>query len=133
MITYQRHRVGQTVANDGVAAKPPADVFTLARDFPTEERAATGAAGHVSRGVEGKAEVEALEGNIDWVTIVMGAVRSQAESGVVAVKSAGVPAILTLLCIVLVAMQQRDVQRLTGQVEELVNAVSDLRNKMEEE
>lgn len=133
VIAYQRHRVGRAAANDGVAAKPPADVFALARDFPAEERGATGAAGHVPRGVEGKAQAKALEGNTDWVATVMGAVRSQAKNGFEAVKSAGVPAILTLLCIVLVAMQQRDVQRLTGQVEELVNAVSDMRNKMEEE
>lgn len=129
VITYERHRVGRTAANDGFAAKPPPHVFVLARDFP-EERAATDAAGQLSHGTEGEA-AKALEGNNDWVKIVMGVVRSQSELGVAAVKSAGVPTILTLLCIVLVVMQQRDVQRLTGQVEELVNAVSDLRNKIE--
>lgn len=130
---YQRHRVGRTAANDGVAAKPPAEVFALARDFRAEERAATGAARQVSRGIDDEAAVKALEGNTRWGKVAMGAVRWLAESGVAAVKLAGVPTVLTLLCLLLVAMQQRDVQRLTRQVEELVNAVGDLRNKIEEE
>lgn len=132
VVTYQRYRVGRTAANDGVAAKPPANVFALARDLPAEERAAAGAVGQVSCGAEDKAAAKALEENSAWVNTVMGALMSQIQSGVAVVKSAGVPTILTLLCIVLVAMQQRHVQRLTGQVEELVNAVSNLRTEIEE-
>lgn len=126
VVLYQRHQLGRKEANDGVAATPPAKVFALARDF--KAGAATSAVGQSPRGVEGEAAVKALEG-IDWVKLVVGTVRWLVESGVAAVKLAGVPTLLALFCLLLVTRQQREVQRLTTQLEELLE---DLRNKIDE-
>lgn len=127
VVLYQRHQLGRKAANDGVAATPPGKVFALARDFKAGAAAST--AGQSLRGVEGEAAVKVLEGNIDWLKLVVGTVRWLVESGVAAVKLAGVPTVVTLCCVLLVARQQREVQRLTSQLEELLE---DLRNKIDE-
>lgn len=127
VVLYQRHQLGRKAANDGVAATPPAKVFALSRDF--KARAATSAEGQLPRGGEAEAAVKALGGDIDWFKLVVGTVRWLVQSGVATVKLAGVPTVLTLFCVLLVARQQREVQRLTSQLEELLE---DLRNKIDE-
>lgn len=126
VVLYQRHQLGRKAANDGVAATPPAKVFVLARDF--KAGAAASAAGELPRGVEGEAAGNVPE-NIDWFKLVVGTVRWLMESGAAAMKLAGVSTVLTLLCVLLVSRQQREVQRLTSQLEELLE---DLRNKIDE-
>lgn len=124
---YQRHQLGRKAADDGVASPPPANVFALARDFKAE--VATSAGGQVPRGVESEMAAKPLDGNIDWFKLIVGTVRWLLENGVAAVKLAGVPTVLTLFCVLMVARQQRQVQRLTSQLEELLE---DLRNKIDE-
>lgn len=133
VVLYQRHQLGQKAANDGVAENPPANVFALARDF--KAGAATSAAGKVPRAVEGEAAAKALPGDIGWVNLIVGTVRWLVESGLAAVKSAGVPTVLALFCLLLVARQQREVQRLTTQLEEMLEdlRLEGLRNRVDEQ
>jgi len=126
---YQRHRLGRKAANEGVTTPAPAGVFALARDFKAVEGATAAAAGLVSRGVEGDMAAKAPEGNEDWVRLVAGAVRWLAENLLAAAKLAGVPTVMALFCLLMVVRQQREVQRLTTQLEGLL---SELRHKIDE-
>lgn len=131
VVMYQRHQIGRTAANDGVAAKPPQEVFALAGDFVPQDGATAGVDGQAPRGAEIESALQPPEKNIDWASLVVGAARWLAENGVSAIKSAGAPTVLMFLCLLLVMMQQRDVRRLSGQVEELVNAVGEMRSSEE--
>ena len=149
VLAYQRHRLGRTAADDGVATDPPDDVFEAARRFAAGE-GATDAAKHEERGIGGDTTAPAAvaaaaggggiaaavasglelelesEGRNKW-SIVGGVVRLLAEWAVAAVRFAGVPSVLSVFCLLLVVMQQRDVRRLAAQVEELLAAVDELR------
>lgn len=126
---YQRHQLGREAANDGVTAPPPAQVFAIARDFKAGEEVATVAAEHVSRGMEGGVAAKAPEGNIDWGKLVLGAMRWLAENVFAAAKAAGAPTVLAMFCLLMVVRQQREVQRLTTQLEGLLD---ELRDQMDE-
>ena len=87
------------------------------------KRQGGGIAAAVASGLE--LELES-EGRNKW-SIVGGVVRLLAEWAVAAVRFAGVPSVLSVFCLLLVVMQQRDVRRLAAQVEELLAAVDELR------
>lgn len=156
-LNYQRHRIGHTAADDGVATDPPANIFEAARRFAAGEKT-TDTTKHVARGVRGDTTAAAaaaaavaatgagvaiaapgddagselglesgLEGRRSKWRIAGGVVRLLAEWAVAAVRFAGVPSVLSVFCLLLVVMQQRDVRRLTAQVEELVAKVDQLR------
>lgn len=124
----QRHRIGHTAANEGVAVKPPSEIFAIAMNFTGDETAKKGGTEHLSRDSEGESAAESFQQNTDWAAVALRAIRWLAEVGVAAVKSAGASTFLTLMGLLLVVMQQRDVRRLAAQVDELVEAVGDLRN-----
>ena len=143
VLAYQRHRIGRTAADNGVATDPPDNVFEAAREFAAGG-GGTGAIKHVARdgaaaaatvaGAEvaagedaasGLLELES-EGRSKW-RVAGGVVRLFAEWALAAVRLAGVPSVLSAFCLLLVAMQRRDVRRLTAQVEELLAAVDELR------
>lgn len=97
----------------------------------------TGGVGPVGGGVADAGDAaselgleEELEGKNRW-KIVGGLVRLLAEWAVAVVRFAGVPSVLCVLCVLVVVMQQRDVRRLTAQVEELLAAVDGLRELQE--
>lgn len=127
-VLCQRTRIGHPAANDGVAAKPPLDFFAIAMNFTGEEAATKGDTDHLSRDSEGESVVKASQQNTDWAELALRAIRWLVETGVAAVKSAGMSTILTILGLLVVVMQQRDVRRLAAQVDELTEAIGDLRN-----
>lgn len=134
VIAFQRHRIGRVAANDGVTAAPPAGVFELARGFAAGE-GAVGFPVEVEYGVEDEAGRNGtlrmgLEGMANWKAVA-GVVHSLVRRGVEVVKSAGLPTVLSLFCLLVLALQQRDVRRLTNQVEELVAAVGELRDRID--
>lgn len=134
VVTYQRYRLGLAAANDGDASPPPAAVFELAMGFNAGE-GTTDEAEEVARGVE---EVVVAMGEpsrevdgIGAANLVAGFVRLPLEWSA-AIKLPGVPTVLALLCLLMVVVQRREVQRLTGQVEELTAAVGELRYQIDE-
>lgn len=127
---YQRHQLGRKAANEGVAAPPAGQVFALARDFEADEGAtAVAATLDVSRGMEGDMAAKAPEGSTEWVKLVAVAVRWLAENVFAAAKSVGVPTVMALFCLLMVVRQQHEVQRLTTQLEGLLD---ELRDKIDE-
>ncbi|CAM9408655.1 unnamed protein product [Scytosiphon promiscuus] len=127
-VKCQRHMIGHTAANDGLAAKPPSEIFAIALNFTGEEEATKGGTEDVSRDSKGESAVEAFQQSTDWAEIASRVVRWLAEIGIAAVKSVGVSTFLTLLGLLLVVMQQRDVRRLAAQVDQLAEAFADSRN-----
>lgn len=147
VLAYQRHRIGRTAADDGVATDPPDNVFEAAREFTAGGGGGTDATKNVARDLGGGAATAATvagaevagggdaasgllelesEGRSKW-RVVGGVARLLAEWAVAAVRLAGVPSVLSAFCLLLVVMQRRDVRRLTAQVEELLAAVDELR------
>ncbi len=127
---YQRHQLGRNAANEGVAAPPTGKVFALARDFKANEGATAVAARlDVSRGEEGDMAAKTPEGNTEWITLVAGAVRWLVENVFAAAKSGGLPTVMALFCFLIVVRQQHEVQRLTTQLEGLLD---ELRDKIDE-
>lgn len=125
----QRHKIGLTAANDGFAAKPPQDLFARAMSFTGEEAETKNGIENTSRDTGGDAEAKAkADHSTDWVQLGLRAVRWLVQSGLAAAKAAGAPTVLTLLGLSLVFMQQREVRRLSAQVDELVEAVTELRD-----
>lgn len=137
VVAYQRQRIGESAANEGVATPPPPGVFELAIKFEAGE-GEVGAPGEIPRGVieNSPAQNGSPESDLrvtDAWKIVAGVSQWLGKIVVDVLKHAGAPAVFGLVCLLLVMVQQRDVRRLTHQVEDLVATVSELRNKIEEE
>lgn len=134
VVAYQRHRLGRVSADDGVATPPPTDVFDLARVFTMAEGGAVSATEQAAHDVNDKAAAQhrprsVFQGTAGDGNLVVALVQTLGQCAVATVEFLGVPNVLLLLCFFMVALQRREIQRLTGQVEDLFAAVDDLRNE----
>lgn len=135
VVAYQRHILGHVSADDGVATAPPSSVFELARVFTTAEGGAVRVTEQVVRNVDDKEEaqnrpISSFQGREGHGNLAVALVQALGQCAVAAVKFLGVPNVLILLCLLMVAVQQREIQRLAGQVDDLIAAVDGLRNDM---
>lgn len=140
IVAYQRYRVGLAAANDGVATAPPPNVLERSRGLVPEEARIAVATPERARDTQRAVALPRLEGESPIVVdvgredkwkLLTDVVYSLGEYSVAALQLAGVPSVLACLCMVFVILQQRDVRRLSSQVEELAAAVREMRNARE--
>lgn len=137
-VAYQRHRLGHPAANLGVALAPPPGLFDLANRFARETsttdiaESSPSSVGDDVRGTNPTGERSpktSLRGDKENWHLVGLLVRALGQGVAKAFKLVGVPAVLTLICLVLIAAQQRAIGKLAGQIEELAAVVSELRSE----
>lgn len=137
VVEYQRHRIGHDTANRGDAAPPPRGVFDLANSFTARDGAGSPAESSdrntrdkvtAKEGLgEGLSMIQSEERD-NW-TRVASLIFSLGKLVAASLGFAGVPTVLTLCCLILIAAQQRTIGRLADQVEDLITAVSELRGE----
>lgn len=145
VIAYQRHHLGGTAANNGVASAPPEGVHDLAQgctlvDISDAMGPGQGKVDEESLAARGmKSTKERKMDGSGFYSFVSGVTRAIRVLGVYAVKtvdSFGVAAVPTLVVCVLfllmLGLQQRDLHKLKDQVEELVGMVRELRDRIDE-
>ena len=138
VILYQRHRLGGTAANNGVATLSSRRKFNdLAEGFALENRSSDGVEPGQGRGdaaILAVIEMNSVKENeingSGFSRFVSAAIRTIRTLGVFAVNAvdlSGVGAaptlLLCMLFLVVIGLQQRDLRRLKDQVEELVGTV----------
>lgn len=134
VVAYQRHRLGHVSADDGVATAPPTSVFELAGVFTAAEGGAVRATEQVARNADDKENSpnrprSSFQGIAGHGNVAVTLVQALGQCAVAAVEFLGVPNVLILFCLFMVAVQRREIQRLTGQVDDLIAAVDGLRNE----
>lgn len=146
VIAYQRHHLGDTAANNGVASAPPEGVHDLALGFALVDISDAVGPGQGKGDEESftatrkmKSTKERKMDGLAFSKFVSGIVRAIRMMGVFTVRtvdSFGVAAVsimvVCVLFLLMLGLQQRDLQRLKDQVEELVGIVRDLRDRIDE-